>query len=83
MLSPTKKVLKEYKSLVVRVNNDLHVILVAKTTFEFLCDVQVVIGLIHIMPTLWAVHEFIKFTKTTIILFVILLEQLVVNSSMD
>jgi len=49
MLSPTKKVLKEYKSLVVKVNNDLHVILIAKTIFEFLCDVQVLIGLIHIM----------------------------------
>lgn len=74
MLFPTKKVLKEYESLVVRVNNDVHVILVAKTTFEFLCDVQVVIGLIYIMPMLWVVHEFIKFTKATIILFVILLE---------
>jgi hypothetical protein len=52
MLSPTKKALKEYESMVVRMNNDLHVILVAKTTFEFLCDVQVVIGLIYIMPML-------------------------------
>jgi hypothetical protein len=83
MLSPTKKILKEYESLVVKVNNDLHVILVAKTTFEFLCDVQVVIGLMYIMHMLLVVHEFIKFTKTTIILFLILLEQLVVNSSVD
>jgi hypothetical protein len=52
MLSPTKKVLKEYESLVVKVNNDLHVILVANTIFEFLCDVQVLIGLIHIKPVL-------------------------------
>jgi hypothetical protein len=52
MLSPTKKVLKEHEYLVVKVNNDLHVILIAKITFEFLCDVQVVIGLIYIMPML-------------------------------
>jgi hypothetical protein len=39
MLSLEKKVLMEYKSLVVKMNDDFHVIEVARTTFEFLSDV--------------------------------------------
>jgi hypothetical protein len=38
MLSRAKKVLEEYKSLIVRMNYDLHTISYVKTTFEFLCD---------------------------------------------
>lgn len=38
MLSLTKKVLEEYKSLIVKMNYDLHTISYVKTTFEFLCN---------------------------------------------
>jgi hypothetical protein len=38
-------------------------ILLAKTTFEFLCDVEIVMGIICIMPMLKVVHEFIKFVQ--------------------
>ncbi len=38
MLSLAKKVLEEYKSLIVRMNYDLHTISYVKSTFEFLCD---------------------------------------------
>jgi hypothetical protein len=41
MLSPTKKVLEEYKLLIVKMNDD-HSILATKTILEFLCDVEVV-----------------------------------------
>jgi hypothetical protein len=39
MLSLEKKVLMEYKSLVIKMNDDFHAIEVARTTCEFLCDV--------------------------------------------
>jgi hypothetical protein len=61
MLCLAKKVLKEYKPLVVKQIEDIHAILVAKTTFEFLFDVEIVMGVICIMPMLKVVHEFIKF----------------------
>jgi len=42
MLFPVKGVFEEYKPLVMEMNNDLHAILVAKTTLEFLCGVEVI-----------------------------------------
>ncbi len=42
MLFPIKGFFEEYKPLVMEMNNDLRAILVAKTTLEFLCGVEVV-----------------------------------------
>jgi hypothetical protein len=39
MLFLENKVFTEYKSLVIQMNDDFHAIEVARTTFEFLCDV--------------------------------------------
>ncbi len=64
MLSLAKKVLEEYKPLIVKKTGDIHAILVAKTTFEFLCDVKIVMGIICIMPMLKVVHEFITFVQS-------------------
>ncbi len=51
------RVLKEYKLLVVKMNDDFHFVPTVKLTLEFLCDVEV------IMPMLEVVHEFIKFVQ--------------------
>ncbi len=63
MLSLTKRVIVEYKSLVVKTNDDLEMIKATKPTLEFLCDVEVVLGLICIMPMLEVVHDLIKFAQ--------------------
>jgi len=45
-----KGVLKEYKPLGVRMNDDLHFVSVVKITLEFLCDVEVIMGSITSCP---------------------------------
>jgi hypothetical protein len=52
MLSPTKHVLAEYKILVVKMHDDSHIVVVAKTNLQYLCDIEVMMGLICIMPLL-------------------------------
>jgi hypothetical protein len=64
MLSSTKRVLEEHKPLVVRKNDDFHVILITKTTIELLCDVEVVMGFTCIMTLLEVVYEVIKFAQS-------------------
>jgi len=65
MLSHAKRVLTKYKSLVVKMNDDLTMIETARPTLEFLCDVKVVLGLMClmcIMPMLEVVYDdLIKF----------------------
>jgi hypothetical protein len=63
MLSPTKRVLVEYKSLSVKMNDDLGMIRTTRPTLEFLCDVQVVLSLMCIMRMLEVVHDLIKFAQ--------------------
>jgi hypothetical protein len=63
MLFLAKRVFVKYKTLVVKMNDDLHAIEVTKNIFEFLCDVKVVMGLICIMPMLEAMHKLIKFAQ--------------------
>jgi hypothetical protein len=55
-------VLEEYKTCVVKMNDGLHAIEVTRKKFEFLCDVEVIMGFICIMPMLKVLHGFIKFT---------------------
>ncbi len=43
-------VFKEYKLLVVRMNDDFHFVLIVKLTLEFLCDVEVIMGSIASCP---------------------------------
>jgi hypothetical protein len=63
MLSHAKKVFAKYKSLVVKMNDDLAMIEIARPTFEFLCDVEVVLSFMCIMPMLEVVYDdLIKFT---------------------
>jgi len=58
-----KKVLAEYKTLMVQMTNDLNREMATKTNLEYLCDVEVVMGLICIMPMLKVVHALIKFVQ--------------------
>lgn len=45
-------------------NDGLHAIEARRSNFEFVRDVQVVMGLIYIMPMLEILHGFIKFTQS-------------------
>jgi hypothetical protein len=64
MLSLVTSVLVEYKSLVVRMHDDLWMIEAAKPIIEFLCDAEVVLGLMYIMPTLEVINDLIKFAQS-------------------
>jgi len=46
MLSPTKKVVVKYMSLIVKMNEDLHAIKAMRTDLGFSCDVKVIMGII-------------------------------------
>ncbi len=55
----------EVHVLVIKMNDDFHAIEAIKTTIEFLCNIEVVMGLTTcIMPKLVVVHEFIKFIQS-------------------
>jgi hypothetical protein len=41
--------------------DDLYIVIIAKTNFQYLCDIEVVMGLACIMLMLEIIHAFIKF----------------------
>jgi hypothetical protein len=51
----------KYKSLVVKMHDDLDIVAIAKTNLQYLCDIEMVMELACIMPLLESVHVFIKF----------------------
>jgi hypothetical protein len=55
--------LAKYRFLVLRMNDDMHTMVASKTNQQYLCDVEVFLGLTCIMPLLEAVHAFIKFAQ--------------------
>ncbi len=61
MLSFAKRILAEYKTLVVKMHDDLHIVATTKTNLQYLCDIEVVMGLAYIMLLLESVHALIKF----------------------
>lgn len=44
-------------------NNDMNTMVVAKTNIGYFCDIEMIMGLICIMPLLEAMHAFIKFVQ--------------------
>jgi hypothetical protein len=44
-------------------NNDLNCVVATKKNLEYFCDVEVVMGLMCIMPMLKVVHALIKFVQ--------------------
>jgi hypothetical protein len=78
---PTKRILVEYKTLVVKMHDDLHIVVVTKTNLQYICDIEVVMGLTCIMPLLELVHALIKFVQdhdTFVCDFVIVVKRLIV-----
>jgi hypothetical protein len=64
MFFPAKQVLAKYKTMVVKMhNNNLHIVATTKMNLQYLCDIEVVMGLANIMPLLESVHVLIKFTQ--------------------
>jgi hypothetical protein len=62
MLYFTKCVLVDkYKTLVVRMNDDLNIVATTKTNFVYLFDIEFMMGLTYIMLMLEVVHVLIKF----------------------
>jgi hypothetical protein len=62
MLCPMKKVFVDYKTILIVHMNNLNRVVTTKTKFlEYFCDIEVVLGLICIMPMLEVVHALIKF----------------------
>ncbi len=43
--------------------DDLYIVIIAKTNFQYLCDIEVVMGLVCIMLMLEIIHAFIKFAQ--------------------
>lgn len=60
MLSPAKRVLSEYKTLVVKMLLDSLKSKIARENLESLCHIQSVMGLPWILPMLESVHVLIK-----------------------
>jgi hypothetical protein len=50
MLFPTEWIFTKYKTLVLKMHADLHIVAVANTNFQYLCDIKVVMELVYIMP---------------------------------
>ncbi len=50
MLAPTKSVLQEYKTLIVKVANDNLGNATAKNNYELLCDCDTILGLTYVLP---------------------------------
>ncbi len=64
MLSPTKKVLEYYQTLLMKVNLDMHFNFQAiNKTLQLLFDVELLLRLVAIMSLFTIVHFFVKFLQ--------------------
>jgi hypothetical protein len=59
MLSPTKIVMEKYRTLLVKMALDSPTNQQIKLNYENLCDLQVLLGLVCIMPLLESIHALI------------------------
>jgi hypothetical protein len=62
MLSLAQHVMVEYRTLLMKMALDDPTNDKAKANFELLCDVQILLGLVAILPLLQVVHNLIKFS---------------------
>lgn len=73
MLAPNKRVLVEYKSLVVKMGDDMVKNASAKNNYELLCDCDIVLGLTYVLPMLEAIQSLSKLTFVcNLVTFIIL-----------
>jgi hypothetical protein len=63
MLSPTKKMMAQYKTLLVKMALDNTTNQQAKLNYEKLCDLQVLLGLSYILPLLESIDALVKFAQ--------------------
>jgi hypothetical protein len=63
MLSPLKRVMTEYKSLIVKMHFDLHKSKFACDNLELFCDLELILDLQCVMMTLEVVHSLIKYAQ--------------------
>jgi len=64
MLSPTKRVMVEYKTLLMKITLDNPTNQQAMLNYEHLCDIHILLGLACILPLLESVHALIKFAQS-------------------
>jgi len=63
-LSPSKKVLSEYKALVVKMVEDSVIVDTTKINYELMCDLETLLGLSCIIPLLELVQGLSKFAQS-------------------
>jgi len=61
MLSPAKRLMAKYKTLIVKMTLNNLTSQQAKQNYEHLCDLQILLGLAYVLPLLEFVHVLIKF----------------------
>jgi len=64
MLLPSKRVLTEYKNLVIKMVEDNVTIDIGKTNYELLCDLEMLFGFSCIIPLLELVQGLSKFAQS-------------------
>jgi hypothetical protein len=62
MLSPTKKVLFEYMTLLAKMAKDHVEFHITQTHFDFLSKIFILLGLVKLLPLLEIIHALIKFS---------------------
>jgi hypothetical protein len=60
MLTPSKRVLVEYKRLVIEMVDDMARNAYAKNNYELLCDCDIILGLNFVLPVLKAMENVSK-----------------------
>jgi hypothetical protein len=64
MVSPSKKILSEYKALVVKMVKNSVSVDITETNCELMCDPETLLGLSCIIPLLELVQGLSKFTQS-------------------
>jgi hypothetical protein len=64
MLSLSKKILSEYKTLVIKMVEDNVTLDIGKTNYEVMCDLEMLLGLSCIIPLLELVQGLSKFAQS-------------------
>lgn len=63
MLALAKRLLQEYKTLVVKMANDSLGNVIAKNNYELLCDYDTILGLIYVLPMMEAIQSLSKMAQ--------------------
>jgi hypothetical protein len=63
MLSLAIRVMNKYKTLLVKISQDVETMATAKTCFSDFTDIRIVLGLACIMPMLCTVHSLMQYAQ--------------------